>query len=177
MQTTICCRNIQLHLAAQTHTHLQNGQGWDCSSQPQSLTLRPACKGTPSAPVKDKELDPQPCVLWRVPEAPRAAGSNARRRAGDGGMSWSCWPCLAGSAAPAPAHLLSGGKNLQLLDGEVEPDWGGLPQDEPHRCHLVHVTQHLSGRGRGKLSLPGGPGWCYSGAAFGICSQNNPNPP
>lgn len=58
-------------------------------------------------------------------------------------------PMPGSGVALAPAHLLSRGENLQVLDGEVEPDWGGLSQDEPHCCHLVHVTQHLPGKGQG----------------------------
>lgn len=57
-------------------------------------------------------------------------------------------PMPGSGAALAPAHLLSRGENLQVLDGEVEPDWGGLSQDEPHCCHLVYVTQHLQGKGQ-----------------------------
>lgn len=91
----------------------------------------------PKCPSKGQGLGPTSlCVL------PRAVGAKARYRAGDSGVSCPL-PMPGSGVALAPAHLLSRGENLQVLDGEVEPDWGGLSQDEPHCRHLVHVTQHL----------------------------------
>lgn len=54
-------------------------------------------------------------------------------------------------------HLAAGGEELQLLDAEVQPRRGGLPQDEAQRRHLLHVAQHLRGDS-GRQAGGGRPG-------------------
>ena len=89
---------------------------------------------------------------------------------GAGALGCHCWGCPPmGTGSPlrhpravptlgAPrGHLAAGGEELQLLDAEVQPRRGGLPQDEAQRRHLLHVAQHLRGDS-GRQAGGGRPG-------------------